>query len=58
LWPWLGFGLLTSTGTVIERHAANVIKVIGQHFATGSEVMEHFSATVGKVIGIYSATAS
>jgi len=27
LWPWLGSGLLTSTGKVTEQHSANVRKI-------------------------------
>jgi len=50
LWPWLGSGLLTSTGTVIEQHSANVSKDNVQHSATVSKVIEIHSASVSKVI--------
>jgi len=33
VWPWLGSGLLTSTGTVIEQHCATVSKVIEMYSA-------------------------
>jgi hypothetical protein len=46
LWPWLGFGLLTSTGKVIEEHAATVSKVMEQHYVTVSKVMEQHYVTV------------
>jgi hypothetical protein len=56
VWPWLGSGLLTSTGTVIEhfftvskvkvQHSATVRKVILPHFSNASNVMESHSTTV------------
>jgi len=46
LWPWLGSGLLTSTGNVIEQHSAPVSKVIEQHSDTVSNMIEQHSAAV------------
>jgi hypothetical protein len=37
--PWLGSGLLTSTGKVIEEHAASVSTVIEQHSAIATKVI-------------------
>jgi hypothetical protein len=50
LWPWLGSGLLTSTGKVIEEHAATVSTVIEQHAVTFRMVKETNSVTFGKAI--------
>jgi seryl-tRNA(Sec) selenium transferase len=58
LCPWLGSGLLTSTGTVIEQHASNVSKVMKQHSVTLSKVKEQHSATVSMVIETNSATVN
>jgi hypothetical protein len=49
VWPWLGSGLLTGTGKVIEKHAATVSTAIEHHSATVSTVMEQHSASVGKI---------
>jgi len=40
LWPWLGSGLLTSKGKVIEPLRATVTKVNETHSATVSKVIE------------------
>jgi hypothetical protein len=56
LWPWLGFGLLTSTGMVIEQHASNFSKVMKQHSVALSKVKEQHSATVSMVTETNSAT--
>ena len=50
LWPWLGSGLLTSTGTVTEQHSATLSKVIEQHSAAVIMVTETYYVTVSKVI--------
>jgi hypothetical protein len=50
LWPWLGSGLLTSTGTVIEQHSATVSNVILAHSATVGKVFEQHSGIVSKII--------
>ena len=45
MWPWLGSGLLTSTGKVIEQHSVTVGTVIEQHSAVYSIVNETYTAT-------------
>jgi hypothetical protein len=50
VWPWLGSGLLTSTGTVIETYSGIIRKVIESHSARISKVIETHSGTVIKVI--------
>jgi hypothetical protein len=49
VWPWLGSGLLTSTGTVIEQHSANVSKVIETHSAAVAREIETQSVNHNKV---------
>ena len=56
LWPWLGSGLLTSTGNVIEQHSASVSRVIETLSPTVRKVIELYCATCGKVCQQYSAT--
>ena len=58
MWPWLGSGLLTSTGTVIEQDSATVIKVTGTHSATVSVVIVTHSVTVGREIETQSVNLS
>ena len=55
LWPWLGSGLLTSTGTVTEQHFPNVRKLIEIHSASVSKVVLPHFANVSKVMESYSA---
>ena len=42
LWPWLGSGLLTSTGKMIQQHSANVSKMIQPYSVNVSKRMKHF----------------
>jgi hypothetical protein len=69
VWPWLGSGLLTSTGKVSQPLSANVRRVIQPHSpnvtkvteplpATVSKVTETQSSIVSKMIEPYSGTAS
>jgi hypothetical protein len=58
LWPWLGSGLLTSTGKETDQHSATVSKVIESDSATVNKVFEKQSSTVSKVIIMHSATFS
>jgi hypothetical protein len=44
LWPWLGSGLLTSTGTVMEEHSATSSKVIEKHSATVFKLIDQLSS--------------
>jgi len=50
LWSWLGYGLLTSTGTVLEKHSPTICKVMKCHSTTVSEVMELIPAAVSEGI--------
>ena len=58
LWPWLGSGLLTSTGRVIEQHSITVSVVTEPHCVTVSMVTETYSSTVRNVIEKHSFTVS
>jgi hypothetical protein len=54
--PWLGSGLLTNTGTVMEQHSVTVSKVIEMYSATVCKlILPHF-ANVSKVMESHSAT--
>ena len=57
LWPWLGSGLLTSTGKKIQPLSVNFIRVTEPLLATVSKVNELLSSTSGKIIEPYSGTA-
>jgi hypothetical protein len=46
LWPWLGSGLLTSTGIVLEKYSAIITTVNEQHSDLVGKVMVNHSATV------------
>ena len=56
LWSWLGSGLLTSTGIVLEKCSATISTVIEQHSALVSKVMVNHSDTVSKVYETHYAT--
>jgi hypothetical protein len=58
LWPWLGSGLLTSKGKVIEPLPAIVTKVNETNSSTVINVIEKHSATVNRLTQTYSATVS
>jgi hypothetical protein len=58
LWPWLGSGLLTSTGKVIEKYSCAVSKMIEPHSSTVSRVIVTHAVTVSKVIEQHSSTVS
>jgi len=62
LWPWLGSGLLTSTGNVMEQHSATLSRVIEQHSAADRIVNESYSVThsvtLTKMIEPHPATVS
>jgi hypothetical protein len=56
LWSWLGSGLLTSTGIVLEKCSALIGAVIEQHSDLDSKVMINHSATVNKFFETHCAT--
>ena len=56
LWPWLGSGLLTSTGKNIYLHSANVSNVIQTHSANVNKATDPLLATVSKVTETHSST--
>jgi hypothetical protein len=49
VWPWLGSGLLTSTGKVIESHSATVSRVNYTLCTTNANVTKSHSVTVNMV---------
>jgi hypothetical protein len=49
LWPWLGSGLLTSTGMVIEQHSAAGSTVTERQCTNLSMVIQTHSPFVSKV---------
>jgi hypothetical protein len=58
LWPWLGSGLLTSTGKMIHLHSANVRNVIQPQSDNVSKATETLLDTVSKVTETHSSTVS
>jgi len=46
MWPWLGSGLLTSTGRMTEQHSATVNMVVELYCTTGVKVCQQYFVTV------------